>query len=47
MPIVKRTTSQAPVRFMINQKVRVDGEVVPLLAGVWAIFGQGSVTGLH
>ncbi len=47
MPIVKLTTSQAPVRFMINQKFRVSGKVVPWFADVWAIFGHGAVAGLH
>ena len=46
MSIVKLTTAQALVRFMINQKVRIDGELVPLFAGVWAIFGHGNVAGL-
>jgi len=46
MPTVKLTTAQALVRFMIHQKVRVDGEVLPLFAGVWAIFGHGNVAGL-
>ncbi len=46
MSKVKLTTAQALVRFMINQKVRVDGKVVPLFAGVWAIFGHGNVAGL-
>ncbi|MCZ6495800.1 MAG: thiamine pyrophosphate-binding protein, partial [Alphaproteobacteria bacterium] len=46
MSIVKLTTAQALVRFMINQKVRADGKVVPLFAGVWAIFGHGNVAGL-
>ena len=44
--MVKLTTTQALVRFMINQKVRVDDKVVPLFASVWAIFGHGNVAGL-
>lgn len=46
MSTLKLTTAQALVRYMINQKVRVDGEVVPLFAGIWAIFGHGNVAGL-
>ena len=46
MPTVRLTTAQALVRFMINQKTRMDGELVPLFAGVWAIFGHGNVAGL-
>ena len=46
MPTVRLTTAQALVRFMINQQTRMDGELVPLFAGVWAIFGHGNVAGL-
>ncbi len=46
MSTVRLTTAQALLRYMINQKVRVGGEAVPLFAGVWAIFGHGNVAGL-
>ncbi len=43
---VRLTTSQALVRFLGQQKVDIDGERLPLFAGVWAIFGHGNVAGL-
>jgi 3D-(3,5/4)-trihydroxycyclohexane-1,2-dione acylhydrolase (decyclizing) len=43
---VKLTAAQAMVRYMMSQKVRIDGKAVPLFAGVWAIFGHGNVAGL-
>ncbi len=47
MSTVKLTAAQALVRYMISQKVRQDdGSLVPLFAGVWAIFGHGNVAGL-
>lgn len=41
---VRLTTAQALVRFLAAQKTVVDGETVPLFAGVLAIFGHGNVT---
>lgn len=38
------TMSQALVRYLRNQFTEVDGERVPLFAGVFAIFGHGNVT---
>ena len=38
--------AQALVRYLAAQQVRVDGETVPLFAGVFAIFGHGNVAAL-
>ena len=43
---VRLTMAQVVARFMANQKTRIDGETVPVFAGVWAIFGHGNVAGL-
>jgi len=43
---VRLTMSQALVKYMIAQKVEVDGEVLPLFEGMFAIFGHGNVAGL-
>ena len=40
------TMSQAIIRFMVAQKVVVDGKTQPLFPGVWAIFGHGNVAGI-
>jgi 3D-(3,5/4)-trihydroxycyclohexane-1,2-dione acylhydrolase (decyclizing) len=36
--------AQALVRYLQNQFTEIDGETVPLFAGVFAIFGHGNVT---
>ena len=41
---VRLTMAQALVRYLCNQFTEVDGERVPLFAGVFAIFGHGNVT---
>src|SRR3954464_7431358 len=41
---VRSTMAQALVRYLCNQFTEVDGERVPLFAGVFAIFGHGNVT---
>jgi 3D-(3,5/4)-trihydroxycyclohexane-1,2-dione acylhydrolase (decyclizing) len=41
---VKLTVGQALVRYLINQHTEIDGERVPLFAGVFGIFGHGNVT---
>ena len=46
MQTERLTMAQALVRYLAAQKVRIDGEVLPLCAGVWAIFGHGNVAGL-
>jgi 3D-(3,5/4)-trihydroxycyclohexane-1,2-dione acylhydrolase (decyclizing) len=40
------TASQALVRYLCAQSTEIDGKVVPVFAGVWAIFGHGNVAGL-
>ena len=46
MAKLRLTAAQALVRFLAAQMSDIDGEVVPLFAGVWAIFGHGNVAGL-
>ncbi len=41
---VRLTMAQALVRYLSNQLTEVDGERVPLFAGVFAIFGHGNVS---
>src|SRR3982751_4146479 len=41
---VRSTMAQALVRYLCNQCAEIDGERVPLSAGVFAIFGHGNVT---
>ena len=44
---VRLTMAQALVRYLCNQFTEIDGERVPLFAGVFAIFGHGNVTCLR
>ena len=44
MDTIRLTASGAVVRYLAAQRIEVDGEVVPLFAGVFAIFGHGNVT---
>ncbi len=46
MKTLRLTTAQALVRFLTAQKTEIDGEMVPIFAGCWAIFGHGNVAGL-
>lgn len=46
MTAITLTASQALVRFLAAQQVEIDGARLPLVAGVWAIFGHGNVAGL-
>ena len=46
MSMIRLTAAQAMVRWLAVQRVRVDGEDVPFIAGAWAIFGHGNVAGL-
>lgn len=46
MSTTRLTLSQALTRYLVAQKTVVDGEKVPLFAGVWAIFGHGNVPAL-
>src|ERR687895_140398 len=41
---VRLTMAQALVRYLCNQFTAIEGERVPLFAGVFAIFGHGNVT---
>jgi 3D-(3,5/4)-trihydroxycyclohexane-1,2-dione acylhydrolase (decyclizing) len=43
---IKLTTAQALVKFMTKQMVMVDGQKLPIFAGMWAIFGHGNVAGI-
>ena len=43
---MRLTAAQALVRYLCAQHVEVDGQPVPMFAGVWAIFGHGNVAGL-
>ncbi len=44
METVRLTTAQAIVRYLMAQKIVLDGEAQPLFPGVYAIFGHGNVT---
>ena len=44
MKTVRLTTTQAIVRYLIAQRIEIDGEQGPLFPGVFAIFGHGNVT---
>ena len=46
VPTVRVTTAEAIVRYLIAQRIVVDGTEVPLFPGVLAIFGHGNVTSL-
>ncbi|HEY8382226.1 MAG TPA: 3D-(3,5/4)-trihydroxycyclohexane-1,2-dione acylhydrolase (decyclizing) [Microvirga sp.] len=46
MTTIRLTMAQALTRFLAAQRTLVDGEPVPLFAGVWAIFGHGNVAGM-
>lgn len=46
MNTIRLTMAQAVVRYMLAQKVDIEGEIKPLFPGVWAIFGHGNVAGL-
>jgi len=46
MNTIKLTMAQAVIRYLMAQKVDIDGEIKPMFAGCWAIFGHGNVAGL-
>ncbi|MFG6667628.1 3D-(3,5/4)-trihydroxycyclohexane-1,2-dione acylhydrolase (decyclizing) [Halomonas sp. HNIBRBA4712] len=46
MTTIRLTMAQAVVRYLQAQKVDIDGQIEPLIPGVWAIFGHGNVAGL-
>jgi len=41
---IRLTTAQALVKWLINQRTVVDGDDLPMFAGVFGIFGHGNVT---
>jgi 3D-(3,5/4)-trihydroxycyclohexane-1,2-dione acylhydrolase (decyclizing) len=43
---IRLTMAQALVRYLCSQKCEIDGAVIPMFAGCWAIFGHGNVAGL-
>lgn len=43
---IRLTTAEAIVRYLIAQRIVVDGENVPLFPGAYGIFGHGNVTSL-
>ncbi|OLP57531.1 3D-(3,5/4)-trihydroxycyclohexane-1,2-dione acylhydrolase (decyclizing) [Rhizobium rhizosphaerae] len=43
---VRLTMAQAVARFLTRQKTVIDGEIVPIFGGVFAIFGHGNVAGI-
>jgi len=43
---IRLTMAQALVRFLTRQMTEINGEKVPLFAGVWAIFGHGNVAAI-
>jgi 3D-(3,5/4)-trihydroxycyclohexane-1,2-dione acylhydrolase (decyclizing) len=46
MSTIRLTTSQALVKYLCAQRTIVGDTQVPLVAGVWAIFGHGNVAGM-
>ena len=46
MKTIRLTTAQAIVRWLLAQRTDIDGDEVPIFAGVFAIFGHGNVTSL-
>lgn len=46
MSTIRLTMAQAVARFLTAQKTEIDGQILPLFGGVWAIFGHGNVAGM-
>src|SRR6476646_3278318 len=46
MSTVRLTMAQAIVKFLAAQQVDMDGRVMPLFGGVFAIFCHGNVAGI-
>ena len=42
---IRLTMAQALARFLTRQKIEIDGRVVPIFGGIFAIFGHGNVAG--
>lgn len=43
---IRLTMAQAVARFLTAQMTEIEGERLPVFAGVWAIFGHGNVAGM-
>ncbi|MFM1917153.1 MAG: hypothetical protein RJB01_668 [Actinomycetota bacterium] len=46
MATIRMTTAEAIVRYLIAQRIEIDGTDQPLIPGAFAIFGHGNVTSL-
>lgn len=46
METIRLTTAQAIVKWLLAQRTEIDGNELPLFAGVFGIFGHGNVTAL-
>lgn len=46
MQTVRLTTAQAMVRWILAQKIEIEGSLEPVFAGVFGIFGHGNVVAL-
>ncbi|MFM8902383.1 MAG: hypothetical protein ACKOGG_03270, partial [Actinomycetota bacterium] len=46
MKTIRLTTAQALVKFLVAQRIVIDGQKEKLFPGVMAIFGHGNVTSL-
>ena len=46
MNTIRLTMAQALVRYLAAQRTEIDGQVLPLFGGVWAIFGHGNVAAM-
>jgi len=44
MDTIRLTTAQALVKWLINQRTVIDGQELPMFAGLFGIFGHGNVT---
>ena len=40
MKTIRLTMAQALTRYLVGQMTEIEGEKVPLIAGVWALVGQ-------
>ena len=46
MKTIRLTMAQAVVKYLSAQHIKIDDEVQPIFAGVFAIFGHGNVAGM-
>ena len=46
MKTIRLTMAQAVVKYLSAQHIKIDDEVQPIFAGVFAIFGHGNVAGI-